>query len=911
MNSQVARLREEEGVSSGAISGSSVSFDDGNDGPSPSQSPTHHTLHGSTSTIASPGLPHISKHPLNDLSASLARFVDGLDDPLADESAAYDEMDEGFASESEAGYNEAEDTFYDMKNRRNVVQENLNEDASPRLPTPGDEPESIMEDDIFSSRQSVADDPESDMEQGPFANDTTILDLTQDESLQDEPSIHDLTSCVDDSTSDLSRGEYIPDEAGNPGLQDALSDTHTSQDTGNESIPSTGGDISVDESQEDVEDDVQDPVGVCVSTLGHLSGVIPTLERATSPEVDIPVLESTTPLQSPKMHRFSRFLSPTPTVPSGHIETLSSMVAGHTLPLTSKVVTATAETILASYAQVVEVSEAVDIPNSIQELEVIDATADQNDSLDANERDSDGEEDHFEHNDGEDRTEHEEESDSLPYQEDNSCLEELEAEEEEVLLDNHSVESEIQDEQTRLDASPSEEASIDGETRLEITSEEDEAEEEEILLNSHSVDNDMKDEQTLPHPIPAEEVSIEEHTRPEIASEEDNSQEDDVTEGESYNGVDLQDSARKAASPDDDTEEDHDELDEADETGDITLDALSEDWNLSGEQAQVSHDEREDNDGTGTEEDEALDVPSGVLQSAGKHVETEGLLAITEPRNTPAVPTISSAIETRHAAAPDNAQRMDAESAVEDAALSTKYQSTSSVASQAQNPFPNPDDTSANTGDALQPTPPCTESHSSLDRNRKIVLKLIPRGSVKVESEPEKQTAETASPIGETAGPSRNSTDRAVEDAGQSAITAATARDPAPVANTKIPVPAAGDSNAPTAWSRNLSKVPSRLSQHWSANSPPRVGAPSTSIVNEIPTSPVTSKNDLHMHEEDGGNESIRITNARPTLRDELEGADANTSIDSVVEISSLDPRAAARAAAILKMVCHVLKHTM
>lgn len=55
--------------------------------------------------------------------------------------------------------------------------------------------------------------------------------------------------------------------------------------------------------------------------------------------------------------------------------------------------------------------------------------------------------------------------------------------------------------------------------------------------------------------------------------------------------------------------------------------------------------------------------------------------------------------------------------------------------------------------------------------------------------------------------------------------------------------------------------------------------------------------------EEDAGDRSVRIRSARKSLHDELAGADGDASINSVVEVASLDPRAAARAAAILKLV--------
>jgi hypothetical protein len=55
--------------------------------------------------------------------------------------------------------------------------------------------------------------------------------------------------------------------------------------------------------------------------------------------------------------------------------------------------------------------------------------------------------------------------------------------------------------------------------------------------------------------------------------------------------------------------------------------------------------------------------------------------------------------------------------------------------------------------------------------------------------------------------------------------------------------------------------------------------------------------------EENAGDRSVRIRSARKSLHDELAGADGDTTINSVVEVASLDPRAAARAAAILKLV--------
>jgi hypothetical protein len=62
--------------------------------------------------------------------------------------------------------------------------------------------------------------------------------------------------------------------------------------------------------------------------------------------------------------------------------------------------------------------------------------------------------------------------------------------------------------------------------------------------------------------------------------------------------------------------------------------------------------------------------------------------------------------------------------------------------------------------------------------------------------------------------------------------------------------------------------------------------------------------------EEDAGDRSVRIRSARKSLHDELAGADGDTSINSVVEVASLDPRAAARAAAILKLVSKLFPAT-
>jgi hypothetical protein len=96
----------------------------------------------------------------------------------------------------------------------------------------------------------------------------------------------------------------------------------------------------------------------------------------------------------------------------------------------------------------------------------------------------------------------------------------------------------------------------------------------------------------------------------------------------------------------------------------------------------------------------------------------------------------------------------------------------------------------------------------------------------------------------------------------------------------------------------NASRMPSRLSQQITGDAPNVT--PGRLHEEENKDAPASAEDGDEKQE---GNQSVLLRSASKSLYDELAAADGDTSINSVVEVSSLDPRAAARAAAILKLV--------
>jgi hypothetical protein len=181
----------------------------------------------------------------------------------------------------------------------------------------------------------------------------------------------------------------------------------------------------------------------------------------------------------------------------------------------------------------------------------------------------------------------------------------------------------------------------------------------------------------------------------------------------------------------------------------------------------------------------------------------------------------------------------------------------------------------------------------------KIVLKLINRGIVKIEPPTSPVRANQMDSEAEV----RSTTP--AYDPPQPIVAAPAAGSPAPVISTLYPALPTTPTTAPlsplvsttplgTPPTRQRSPAPQqslpRSSDYSSLQAGPST-RPRSRLSRQIPDSPEQEESD-----------SIRIRTPR-SLGLELEDADADNSMRSVVEVSSLDPKAAARAAAILKLV--------
>jgi hypothetical protein len=180
----------------------------------------------------------------------------------------------------------------------------------------------------------------------------------------------------------------------------------------------------------------------------------------------------------------------------------------------------------------------------------------------------------------------------------------------------------------------------------------------------------------------------------------------------------------------------------------------------------------------------------------------------------------------------------------------------------------------------------------------KIVLKLINRGIVKIEppTSPVRANEADASELRSTTP---------AYDPPQPIVAAPVTRSPAPPATTLYPALPTTPITAPlsplvsttplgTPPARQRSSAPQQSPPHSSDYSTLQAGPstrPRSRLSRQIPDSPEQEESD-----------SIRVRTPR-SLGLELEDAEADNSMRSVVEVSSLDPKAAARAAAILKLV--------
>jgi hypothetical protein len=180
----------------------------------------------------------------------------------------------------------------------------------------------------------------------------------------------------------------------------------------------------------------------------------------------------------------------------------------------------------------------------------------------------------------------------------------------------------------------------------------------------------------------------------------------------------------------------------------------------------------------------------------------------------------------------------------------------------------------------------------------KIVLKLINRGIVKIEppASPARAGQADASEVRSTTP---------AYDPPQPIVAALATTSPAPVVSTLYPALPTTPITAPlsplvsttplgTPPAMQRSPAPQQSLPHSFESSTLQAGPstrPRSRLSRQIPDSPEQEESD-----------SIRVRTPR-SLGLELEDAEADNSMRSVVEVSSLDPKAAARAAAILKLV--------
>ena len=188
----------------------------------------------------------------------------------------------------------------------------------------------------------------------------------------------------------------------------------------------------------------------------------------------------------------------------------------------------------------------------------------------------------------------------------------------------------------------------------------------------------------------------------------------------------------------------------------------------------------------------------------------------------------------------------------------------------------------------------------------KIVLKLINRGIVKIEPPTSPVRAE------DQTDPSEVRSTTPAYDPPQPMVAVTVTRSPAPVVSTLYPalpstpvatplLPLVSTTPLGSPPTRQRSAAPQQSLPPSSEYSSLQAGPstrPRSRLSRQIPDSPE--------HEE---SDSIRVRTPR-SLGLELEDADADNSMRSVVEVSSLDPKAAARAAAILKLVRSLLLNT-
>jgi hypothetical protein len=190
---------------------------------------------------------------------------------------------------------------------------------------------------------------------------------------------------------------------------------------------------------------------------------------------------------------------------------------------------------------------------------------------------------------------------------------------------------------------------------------------------------------------------------------------------------------------------------------------------------------------------------------------------------------------------------------------------------------------------------------------QKIVLKLISRGIVKIEpSSPINAHANLESPLEEAA--EARSTTPAYDPPLPSVTSALAIRSPAPVSSTlypTLPTTPVTATLSPLVSTTPLESPPARQRSPIRQQSVPSRNE--TSLQAGPSTRPLSRlSRQISASPEYDGDDSIRVRTPR-SLGLEMEDADADNSMRSVVEVSSLDPKAAARAAAILKLVSFVV----
>jgi hypothetical protein len=379
--------------------------------------------------------------------------------------------------------------------------------------------------------------------------------------------------------------------------------------------------------------------------------------------------------------------------------------------------------------------------------------------------------------------------------------------------------------------------------------------------------------------------------------------------------------ARTSQSPIPAVESFHERFAEVDEcpSADVTLEGNSEDWSLSDE--GLPEMDREEHglglDLQGEDQEEEDDNLSGSLSTAeeGGEEEESDLVDSSIEREDDlelgARPTSQAAddmIDSEPEDEEDEAEYEESHEEEEEGQESNVIALVPTVLEELETPAEEGESTDSEEAQSSDDEQEDETAQEELEEDLpaspapvKIVLKLINRGIVKIEppTSPARANEADASEIRSTTP---------AYDPPQPIVVAPATASPAPAATTLYPALPTTPITAPlsplvsttpvgTPPARQRSPAPRQSLPHSKDHSTSQAGPstrPRSRLSRQIPDSPELEESD-----------SIRVRTPR-SLGLELEDAEADNSMRSVVEVSSLDPKAAARAAAILKLVSYL-----